>query len=331
MAVIFRINLKRTKQVKVNIDQGLFLKGNNSSAVILAHGMTGSPQEMKYLAEFLNQKGYSVICPRLAYHGEPIEVLKKAKWQEFYQSIRIPFLEMSVQYKFVFVAGLSMGALLALLLADEFGNKISAVSCLSPTLFYDGWNIPWTKHLLPFVFTTPLKNFFYFKEERPYGIKNEKIQELMHRYYSKAGLYDVEHVGRFGYPYFPVILLYQLHLCVKHLSKRLPYIKIPVQLIQASNDDITSVNNSQFIYDRISSKTKELILLNNSYHVVTADQERDKVAQNVADFFFKIENLERSSGVNITAQLNLCAPKCAHFSEKHRVTNGNIGKHPSDS
>ena len=288
MAVIFNINFNRAKQVRQDIDRGLFLKGTNDAAVILAHGMTGSPQEMKFLAKFLNQKGYSVFCPRLANHGQPIEVLKKTKWQEFYQSVRAVFKEASSEYKFVFVSGLSMGALLALLLADEFADKISAVSCLSPTLFYDGWNTPRCKCLLPLVFRTPFKNFFYFKEEPPYGIKNEKIQKLMHRYYCNTGLHNNKNIARYGYPYFPVTLFYQLHLLVKHLSKRLPFITNPVQLIQASHDDITSVKNSQFIHDRIKSKNKEIILLHNSYHVITADQERELVAQSVTNFFNKI-------------------------------------------
>lgn len=287
MSVVFDFNFSKPAKRRQNIDRGLFFKGTNDSAVILAHGMTGSPQEMKFFAEFLNQKGYSVLCPRLANHGQPMGVLKKTSWQEFYQSIKSAFQEASKDHKFIFATGLSMGALLALLLADEFGDKISAVSCLSPTLFYDGWNTPWSRHLLPFIFATPLKNVIYFKEERPYGIKNEKIQALMSRYYSKAGLYDIERVDRFGYPYFPVTLFYQLHLCAKHLSKRLPYIKNPVQLIQARDDDITSVKNSQFIYDRVKSDVKELVLLDNSYHVITADQEREKVAQSVAVFFDK--------------------------------------------
>ena len=59
-----------------------------------------------------------------------------------------------------------------------------------------------------------------------------------------------------------------------------------MQLIQAAEGDITSIKNSQFIYDRIKSDRKELVLLNNSYHVITADQEREKVAQNI-DIFFK--------------------------------------------
>jgi carboxylesterase len=286
MSVIFKINLRKSKEIGPNIDRGLFLKGTNSSAVILAHGMTGSPQEMKFLAQFLNRKGYSVICPRLANHGGPLEILKQTKWQEFYKSIRDAFLEVNSQHKFIFACGLSMGALLVLLLSEEFSDKISAVSCLSPTLFYDGWNTPWYKCFLPLAYITPLKDFLYFKEEPPYGIKNEQIQSLMHQYYSKTGLDNTTQASRFGYPYFPLTLFYQLHLLVKHISRMLPNIKVPVQLIQARNDDITSVKNSQFIYDRIKSKKKELILLDNSYHVITADQEREKVAENV-DVFFK--------------------------------------------
>ena len=79
MSVVFKINIKKVERLKSEIDRGLFLEGSNGAAVILIHGLTGTPQEMKFLAQFLNQKGYSVSCPRLANHGEPIEILKKNK------------------------------------------------------------------------------------------------------------------------------------------------------------------------------------------------------------------------------------------------------------
>ncbi|MCX5686083.1 MAG: hypothetical protein NTW09_01250 [Candidatus Omnitrophica bacterium] len=69
-------------------DSAFFMKGNNSRAVILIHGLTGTPVEMKPIAQFLNRKGYTVACPCLANHGEPINVLKWSKWQEFYESVR---------------------------------------------------------------------------------------------------------------------------------------------------------------------------------------------------------------------------------------------------
>jgi carboxylesterase len=293
MSVVFSLDRTPSKSYASRKSQdknGLYLKGDNGSSVILIHGLTGTPNEMKFLANFLNRKGYSVICPRLANHGETISVLKNTKWQDFYESVREVVIGRGLANNTgpVFAAGLSMGALLALLLANEFKDRIHGVSCIAPTLFYDGWNAPRSKYLLPLAHYTFLKYFFYFKEEPPYGIKNETIQERLHRYYNAARLEDMEGVAQYGYPYFPVSLLCQLRLLVKYISKRLTIMSFPLQLIQAKDDDVASVKNSKFIYDRIGSEIKEMILLYDSYHVITADHERDIVAEKIENFFNRI-------------------------------------------
>ncbi len=294
MAVVFSLGLKNIDERPPTnnplVKEGISLKGSNDYTVILIHGLTGTPHEMKFLAKFFNKNGYSVVCPRLANHGEPIWVLKNTRWQDFYESVRDVIIKGDAANTDgpIFAAGLSMGALLALLLADEFRDRIAGVSCLAPTLFYDGWNTPLSKYLLPLA-STPLRHFFYFKEEPPYGIKNEVIQQRVHKYYCNARLNDMENVAQYGYPYFPVTLLYQLQLLVKYITKKLPHMDFPVQLIQAKDDDMTSVKNSKFIYDRISSEVKEMILLYDSYHVVTADHERDIVAEKMENFFNRIK------------------------------------------
>jgi len=63
-------------------------------------------------------------------------------------------------------------------------------------------------------------------------------------------------------------------------------------MIQASEDDMTSVKNSQYIYDRVASAQKEIVLLHDSYHVITADQERRKVAQKMNEFFCRVLGVE---------------------------------------
>jgi len=293
MSVIFSLDLeflsKARRRSGPSAGSGFSLKGAGNASVILIHGLTGTPNEMRSLALFLNRKGYSVACPRLAYHGECLRVLRRARWQDFYDSVRgvMKNGELADTDGPIFAAGLSMGALLALLLADEFKDRIRAVSCLAPTLFYDGWNTPLSKYLVPLA-RIPLSRYFYFKEEPPYGIKNEVIRERVHRYFKDARLDDTDGVAQYGYPYFPVALLYQLQLLVKFLTKRLPGMKFPVQLIQAKDDDMTSVKNSKFIYDRIGSEVKEMILLYDSYHVITADHERDVVSEKMENFFRKI-------------------------------------------
>jgi len=283
-------NFKKHKPLRTSSgDKGIFLKGDNGSAVILVHGLTGTPNEMKYLATYLNKRGYTVVCPKLANHDESIWVLKNTTWQELYASVREVLIngELAEFNGPIFVSGLSMGALLALLMADEFKVRISGVSCLAPTLFYDGWNTPLAHIFFPLAYT-PIRYISYFKESPPYGIKNEIIQQRIHKYYSTARLDDIEGAQQYGYPYFPVTLLHQLQLLVKHLNKKLPQMSFPIQLIQAKDDDVASVKNSKCIYDKVRSEMKEMILLYNSYHVITADQERETVAEKVADFFYRV-------------------------------------------
>jgi len=296
MSLTFRIDFNRNS-VPVNKSgnnggNGLYLEGNNASLAILIHGLTGTPNEMQFLARALNRDGYTVICPRLANHGQPLAVLKNTKWQEFYQTVKETFLAAKNNYQEIFTGGLSMGALFALLLAEEFPGQVTGVSCLSPTLFYDGWNTPWYRCFLPVAYLTPLKHCFYFKEDPPYGIKNEAVRRRVHRYYSQATLDDIDNIDQYGYPYFPVTLLHQLELLVRYLNCRLKNIDTPVQLIQAQDDDMTSIKNSQFIYNRIVSTNKELVLLEDSYHVITADQQRQQVADEMARFF---SSLKRAS------------------------------------
>ncbi len=288
MAVAFSFNIHNLFKAhpKPELpDSGFELPGHNGEAVILIHGMTGTPHEMRFLANYLNRQGYAVYCPRLANHGAPLHILKMSQWQDFYQTVRQSYLQIRGQYRHIYTGGLSMGALLALLLADEFDGEIAGVSCLSPTLFYDGWNAPWYRFLLPLAYKTPLKYFFYYKEEPPYGIKNEAVRRRIHEFYSKADLHNMEQVHQFGYPFFPLSLLYQLEKLVKYLRGRLKAISTPVQLIQAQHDDMSSVRNSQFIYNRVRSDRKELVLLHNSYHIITADQERNAVALHMQRFF----------------------------------------------
>lgn len=270
-------------------DASISLKGTNGSMVILIHGLTGTPNEMKFLATYLNKKGYSVICPTLANHGEEIWVLKHSKWQDFYESVREVMISgEAADFKGpIFASGLSLGALLALLLADEFKDRVQGASCLAPTLFYDGWNTPMAKYFMPLAYT-PIKHIFYFKEEPPYGIKNEAIQQRIHKYYNNVKLDGIENVAQYGYPYFPVTLLHQLQLLVKYVTKKFPEMHFPVQLVQAKDDDMTSIKNSKFIYERIRSEMKEIVLLYDSYHVVTADHERDIVAEKMENFFSRI-------------------------------------------
>ncbi len=284
MSLIFLPNLKKTPKRVAIPDDEIRLKGDLRRTVILVHGLTGTPNEMRYLAFTLNKRGYSVICPRLADHGQSLHILKHTQWQQLYASLRGVFVEALETGDKVFVAGLSMSALFVLLLAEEFGDRLAGGICFAPTLFFDGWNVPWYNRLLPLASYTPLKYSVYFKEDPPYGIKNEKMRGMVHRYYSKARLEDTEGISKFGYAFFPVSLFHQLHKLARKVIPLLGRIKTPMLLIHPEEDDTASVRNSELIYGSIASAVKKLVVLKDSYHVITADQEREKVASETLEF-----------------------------------------------
>jgi carboxylesterase len=284
MSLTFSLDLDQPSGAIAIPDDEIVLEGDRGRTVILIHGLTGTPNEMRYLAFSLNKKGYGVFCPRLANHGQRLSVLKHTTWEELYRPLRAGFLRALDSGDKVYVAGLSMSALFVLLLAEEFQEKLAGGICLAPTLFFDGWNVPWYQRLLPLAANTPLKYCLYFKESPPYGIKNEKIRGMVHRYYSTARLQDIQHISKFGYAYFPVSLFHQLRRLARTVTPMLGRINAPLLLVHPEEDDTASVKNSELIFARVSSPVKRLVLLTDSYHVVTADQEREKVGRVMLEF-----------------------------------------------
>ena len=283
--IIFSI--KEDKRLITDIPNTSFFLPGDKNLCFLIHGLTGTAKEMGSIAQRLNKQGFSVATPLMLNHDKSISCLKRTSWNELYNSVRNEFIKYTNDYENIFVAGLSFGALIGILLAYEFPNKVKALNCFSPTLFYDGWGNPKSRFLLPLVYKTPLKYWFYFKEEYPYGLKNERLRSKVESFYKDAKLFDYSKVHLYGYPVIPVSCMYQNTLLAKKVKSVLKNIHTPIQLLQARDDDVTSTKNSYYIYNHISSQDKNIIFLENSYHIITADQERDKVAEKTVAFFEK--------------------------------------------
>ena len=282
--ISFKEHFKGEKDIP---DASFSLNGSGKNLAILVHGLTGTPREMIYIAKGLNERGYAVRAPLLDGHNKPLSVLKRKSWQDMYSVLREDFLKCSAGFDNVFVAGLSFGALMSIMLAHEFPDKIKAMTCFSSTLFFDGWSAPKIRALLPLGYYTPLKYYSYFKEEHPYGIKNERLRSRIEAYYRKAKLHDISEAHLYGYPVIPISCMYQNYLLSKRVMSILGEINTPMQLLQAREDDVTSPRNSTYIYKHVGSKDKEIKFFEDSYHIITADQERDKVVDTTVSFFDK--------------------------------------------
>ena len=71
------------KSVKPSIDDLLgpvgFIERKGSVGVLLIHGLTGTPTEMKQFGKVIARQGFTVACPELAGHCATIEAYKATK------------------------------------------------------------------------------------------------------------------------------------------------------------------------------------------------------------------------------------------------------------
>jgi len=278
--------MQTLNQQKVNFQ----LKGTNNKAVLLIHGITGTPTEMRYVGGQLNRAGYTVLCKMLPGHGTTLSELKKVTWQEIAGFCENDFLELKSRYRQVFVGGLSIGALIAIHIAYKYPGGVSGIIGFGPTVFYDGWAHYKGRFLLELVWRIPfLRNSIVVRESWPYGLKDEVLREKVHRFYQKATRKKGNKNNlSFGTPYFPIACLYQGHLLARTVKKELHHVKSPIIILHSSNDDMASRKNAEYVFERIASLNKYLVILEDSYHMITIDQEKEKVAQEVIGFLRKI-------------------------------------------
>lgn len=271
--------------------QQISLRRDGPCAVLLFHGLTGGPIELAYIAHHLHYRGrMSVECPALVNHGQPLAVLAHTSWRELWDSARGHFERARARAREdgvpLFVGGLSIGALLSLMLAAEYPEDVAGIACLSPTLFYDGWNVPWWHRLLAVADYTPFKYFIFLREGYPYGLKDETLREKMRRKYESASLRETS-VPQTTYAHFPIHLLCECRRLIAQGKRMLPQVRAPMLVVQAEQDDSTSPANARYILERVASSERKLLLLRNSYHIVTADFERQQVAEAMTEWFLE--------------------------------------------
>ncbi len=109
----------------------------SSTGVLLCHGFTGSPHSMRPWAEFLAAAGLSVCLPRLPGHGTSWQEMARTRWEDWYAEIDRAFDELRSRADEIFVLGLSMGACLALRLAELRGPAVSGLVVVNPSLAAD--------------------------------------------------------------------------------------------------------------------------------------------------------------------------------------------------
>jgi carboxylesterase len=267
------------------VDTHEFLFPGAGVSALLIHGLTGTPYEMRYLGERLATRGVRVRGVKLAGHAGTPEELGAAGYDNWYESVVNGLEELRQFGEPNVVIGLSMGAVLAARLAADQGESIAGVAMLAPAFF------------LPRSTTMTLR-----------GLRGT-LGSLVDRIYllNQAGSDIHDAAARSIHPdcrLMPLSAPMKLLDLTALVKPMLPRIAQPALVIHARRDHTCPMRkNVAYVMKHLGSAEKRAIELEESYHVITVDSEKERVVNEVAEFVerFRVAPQKRAAGLALNS------------------------------
>jgi carboxylesterase len=258
-------------------DSEPFSLGDGDRGVLVVHGFTGSPFEMRLLGEELARRGFAVEGVRLAGHAATTRALAETTWHDWYRSASEALDRLRARVgcasasgaggKRVAVAGLSMGGLITLELARQRRDDLAAICVMSAPL----WLPPQAEKFSRFMARLPLIRRAALPKLAGSDIRDSEMKRRNHDAVPRAGM--------------PLPALASLVELGAHLRDKLGDVKTPTLLIHSERDHTVPYDCMDAIAHRLGTAEYKKVTLHESYHVITLDLERDKVFAEVAEWF----------------------------------------------
>lgn len=253
-------------------------------AVLMLHGLSSSPLELRYLARFLNDEGFTTCVPVLNGYTAGSKEQAMEHWLD---AATREYDALAARYERVSICGLSIGAALSLSLVHR-RPQAQAVALLSLTLAYDGWAIPWYRFLLNWAYYSPLRSRYRYRESTPYGLRNDALRAKIARAMERDDFSEV------GPSTISLPALHEASRLAASVRSQVRAIRNDCLIIHAIDDETSSPRNPRFVASSIGSTFLRTIWLDDSYHMITSDNEREIVARETALFLRESEITSRT-------------------------------------
>lgn len=240
--------------------QPFYFEGtSNEIGILLTHGLTASPTEMLPLGKYLNEKGFTVHGVQLAGHGTNYRELPNKTYFDWINSVEEGLSTLLENCTKIIPIGISMGALLSLLLVKQHPEvKFSKIVLLAPAFELKTKLV----RLIPII--SIFKKFLY---------KGDNVLQ----YYKDHNLY--------AYYYYPMNSLNQFEKLRKRFHQTSFNIQIPTLISYGDRDDTISISaiepvvHSKFTKDYVQVKSYP-----NSRHNFTTDPDAQDLFKGIYEF-----------------------------------------------
>jgi carboxylesterase len=236
-----------------------FLLPGDDVGVLLLHGITGSPTELRHIGAHLHGLGRTVYAPLLAGHGTHHHDLALTTWRDWLVSAQQGLAHLRTHSRRIVVVGQSMGGLLALHMGAH-DVKLAGVVGLAPALIANpllraaSWVSPVLRHV-------------------------DKREEQRNDLVDKSGMRDV-----WSYSHLPTAVAPQLLELQGVVRTSLPSLRVPLLVVQGARDRTVLPRSGQRVIDLAGSLHKELVMLPNSGHIIGVDAQKQDAAEAIARF-----------------------------------------------
>ena len=242
---------------RVAPDPSPFTLPGGSIGILLIHGFNSSASSMRPLGHYLHQRGVTVSAPLLPGHGTQFESLRSQQRTDWTCHVEEAWRNLTSRCEVAFVVGQSLGALLALDLAARRTDVAAAILLSVPI------GIPASRRYLP------------------------SMLRYIVPYVRKPSIYyaDPEAGGRnWQYDRVSTSAMHEVLKLRQETMRALPAVRCPLLLIHSKKDSMVDAGGARYVYDRVGSEQRQLLLLDRSGHVLSLDSEWPVVAARIEKF-----------------------------------------------
>lgn len=233
----------------------------NGKGILLVHGWTSTPYEVRRLGKFLFENGYTVLGIQLTGHGTVPKDLEEVGYQQWIDDVKVGYNKLKEVCDKVYVGGTSIGANLALILAEQEKNVAGIVLMATPyKMRLERTALFFAKALL----------FFGFSYRKKFYPPTFGSRRTITRLIS----YQTYHVKS-------VLEAFKL---VQSARKNLGAITQPCLLMQSTHDHIVSRGSLENIYNELGSKVKKKIYIEKAYHTFISDIKNEHIFEDILNF-----------------------------------------------
>ncbi len=250
----------------------------NVPAVLLIHGLGGTQYDLGSMHKRLKNAGFVTHSLTLPGHGTVPEDLINVTAEQWMQAVTAKYHEVAAQHPTFHIMGMCMGALLATELAKRQRHTRGKLIALAAPIYIDGWATAWYTPLRHVLYWLPgLGRRMKVEEEDPFGIKNNQLRAIVKAKFARG--------ENFHYRWVPLACIQQVDRLRKWVMTDLKSMATETLVIHAREDELTSLNSANFLVEQIGGTKARMVVLENSYHMICIDNDREQVARCVLEFF----------------------------------------------